>query len=118
MSQDRRVLIRGKVKEGMVDLGTTNKLALTHILSIVFYDDEEALPEHAVDKANMSGSIHFSASETGVEYTPLNSPTITLGTTDYERPVAFGSYAKFRMDMSSVVGATHYIVCLVSAGGV
>ncbi len=76
------------------------------------------LPEHAVSKGAMTGSLTFSASETGVEYTLLNNPTITLGTVDYDRPITYGSYSNFKVSMNSVVGATHYTICIASAGGV
>lgn len=118
MSTSRRVTQDGTIVEGTVQLFATDLKLSTHVVSIVFYNNEAMLPEHAVDKASMSGTCTFSASETGVEYTPLTNPTITLGTTDYERPTAQGSYEDFRMDMASVTGATHYKVLIASIGGV
>ncbi len=118
MPSDRRIKIKGNVMEGSVILGVPSLVSFTHVISVVFYNNEEMLAEHVVNKNSMSGTLTFSASETGHEYTPLNEPSITLGTTDYERPTAFGSYSNFKMQMSSVAGATHYTVCIASAGGV
>ncbi|NRA49473.1 MAG: hypothetical protein HRU12_10110 [Phaeodactylibacter sp.] len=115
---NRRVTQDGAVVEGTVQLFATDLKLFTHIISIVFYNNAEMLPEHAVDKAAMSGTCTFSASETGVEYTLLTHPTITLGATDYERPIAQGSYEDFSMAMSAVTGATHYKVLIASVGGV
>lgn len=118
MPSDRRIKIRGSVLEGDVILGVPSLVSFTHVISIVFYNNEEMLAEHVVDKSSMTGTLTFSASETGHEYTLFNEPSIVLGTTDYERPTAFGSYSNFKMQMSGVSGATHYTICIASAGGV
>ncbi len=118
MPTDRRIKIKGEVFSGDKILGVPSLTSFTHVMSIVFYSSAEMLPEHAVSKASMSGELTFYASETGVEYTPLNDPTITLGEVDYARPLASGSYTNFKMNMNNVTGATHYILCIASAGGV
>ena len=124
MSVGRRVIQEGSIVEGTVELFTTGISFFTHQLSLVFYNNEQMLPEHEVRKSDMSGSVVFEASETGVEYGQLQNSPITLGSDDYARPIVTGSYASFNMTLYNVqtniaiAPATHFKVLMAGASGI
>lgn len=78
----------------------------SHFISILFFTD--ATQAVVVDKATMTGNVIFELSEGGNEFATMSDGTLTLGTSQYSRPNASGSYSNARATFNTVVGATHY----------
>ena len=84
----------------------------------MFYtDDTYTVP---VDQAAMSGTVTFTASETGEDfsYGDIDNGVLTLGVvTKYDRPfAALASLTSFKIDFAGITGASHYRV-IISSGG-
>lgn len=85
---------------------------MNHFISIQFFADSTL--STLVDKATMTGTATVMGSEYGREYGTMKNGAITLGTSDYDRPNALGSYESFRVTLSGITGASHFRMTLAS----
>lgn len=104
----------GAIADGPAITGLDINL-LSHFISILFFTD--ATQAVIVDKATMTGNVVFELSENGDEFGTMSDGTLTLGTTNYSRPNAGGSYSTARATFNTVVGATHYKMLVSSFAG-
>ena len=107
-----RVLIEDAVVNGdfvSPDVGMHN---FEHYASIEFFTDDTY--STIVDKATMTGTVTVKASEQGKEYGEMFDGVIALGTSDYDRPNAAGSYLNATVTLDSVAGASHFQVTIAS----
>lgn len=104
----------GAIADGPAIQGLDINL-LSHFISILFFTD--ATQAVIVDKATMTGNVVFELSEDGNEFGTMIDGTLTLGVSQYNRPIASGSYTKARATFNTVVGATHYKMLVSSFAG-
>jgi len=104
----------GAISDGPAIQGIDANL-LSHFISILFFTD--ATQTVIVDKATMTGGVTFELSEGGDEFATMSDGTLTLGTSQYSRPNASGSYNTAKATFNTVVGATHYKMLVSSFAG-
>ena len=104
----------GAIADGPAIQGLDINL-LSHFISILFFTD--ATQAVIVDKATMTGNVVFEMSENGDEFGTMANGTLALGTSQYNRPNATGSYATAKATFDTVVGATHYKMLVSSFAG-
>ena len=107
-----RVFIRGAVADGDFKTPEVGMHNFEHYASIEFFTDDTY--STIVDKATMTGTVTVKASEQGKEYGEMYSGVITLGTSDYDRPNAAGSYLDALINLDSVTGASHFQATIAS----
>lgn len=119
-TEPTRAEVTGEVSEGVVTIGCS-PYHLSHIVSLTLYSSADLGPSTVVPKNLVtSGQATFSATECGHEYSIATNGILTFPTEDssYPRPNALGSFQSFKVDLSAIVGATHYKIILASVGGV
>lgn len=113
-TNSQRFPISGAIADGPAITGMDVNLQ-SHFISILFYTD--ATQAVIVDKATMTGTVVFEMSENGDEFGTMPDGTLALGTSQYNRPNALGSYNTARATFTTVVGATHYKMLVSSFAG-
>lgn len=110
-----RVELPGAILDGSA-LVNVEEMYERHQISIRFFTDDTYAT--LVDKATMSGTVTFTASEFGDEFGDVsNNGILTLGTATYSRPDLTGSIKVVKADFGSVVGASHYKILVSSFAG-
>lgn len=113
-TNSQRFISSGAIADGSAIKGIDKNL-LSHLISISFFTNSAQTV--IVDKATMTGNVVFELSESDKEFGTMLDGTLTLGSTQYDRPNASGSYETLRATFNTVIGATHYKIIISSFAG-
>lgn len=113
-TNSQRFKAQGAIADGPALKGVDTNLE-NHYVSIRFYSDSGF--RNIVDKATMTGTVTVEMSEIGDEFGTVSDGTITLGTTQYNRPNSSGSISQVRATFNTVTGATHFRMLVSSFAG-